>query len=64
LRTFASVLVWLCTMPCLPVPKRRRPHVPGGIRYTSMSLPYHIGDSWFGGFHAVIGAVGLPRKGK
>ncbi|MES2472746.1 MAG: MFS transporter, partial [Pseudomonadota bacterium] len=23
---------------------------PASIRYTSMSLPYHIGNGWFGGF--------------
>jgi hypothetical protein len=23
---------------------------PAKIRYTSMSLPYHIGNGWFGGF--------------
>ena len=23
---------------------------PSKIRYTSMSLPYHIGNGWFGGF--------------
>ena len=23
---------------------------PTRIRYTSMSLPYHIGNGWFGGF--------------
>jgi hypothetical protein len=23
---------------------------PSRIRYTSMSLPYHIGNGWFGGF--------------
>jgi hypothetical protein len=23
---------------------------PTKIRYTSMSLPYHIGNGWFGGF--------------
>lgn len=23
---------------------------PARIRYTSMSLPYHLGNGWFGGF--------------
>jgi hypothetical protein len=23
---------------------------PARIRYTSMSLPYHVGNGWFGGF--------------
>ncbi|MGC2698412.1 MAG: MFS transporter, partial [Candidatus Angelobacter sp.] len=27
---------------------------PAKIRYTSMSLPYHIGNGWFGGFMPLI----------
>ncbi len=27
---------------------------PTRIRYTSMSLPYHIGNGWFGGFLSAI----------
>ena len=27
---------------------------PARIRYTSMSLPYHIGNGWFGGFLPTI----------
>jgi hypothetical protein len=27
---------------------------PTAIRYTSMSLPYHIGNGWFGGFLPLI----------
>ena len=29
---------------------------PARIRYTSMSLPYHIGNGWFGGFLPLIAA--------
>lgn len=29
---------------------------PAKIRYTSMSLPYHIGNGWFGGFTPLIAA--------
>jgi len=29
---------------------------PTQIRYTSMSLPYHIGNGWFGGFLPLIAA--------
>jgi Sugar (and other) transporter len=29
---------------------------PTNIRYTSMSLPYHIGNGWFGGFLPLIAA--------
>ena len=36
---------------------------PSRIRYTSMSLPYHIGNGWFGGFlptvaFAIVAATG------
>jgi hypothetical protein len=36
---------------------------PPRIRYTSMSLPYHIGNGWFGGFlpttaFAIVAATG------
>ena len=27
---------------------------PTSIRYTSMSLPYHLGNGWFGGFLPLI----------
>src|SRR6185436_3096609 len=27
---------------------------PTNIRYTSMSLPYHLGNGWFGGFLPLI----------
>jgi MFS family permease len=41
---------------------------PTRIRYTSMSLPYHIGNGWFGGFlpataFALVAATGNPYSG-
>jgi MFS family permease len=41
---------------------------PAKIRYTSMSLPYHFGNGWFGGFTPVIAtsivaATGNPYAG-
>lgn len=41
---------------------------PAKIRYTSMSLPYHFGNGWFGGFMPVIAtsivaATGNPYAG-
>ncbi|AQH01449.1 MFS transporter [Burkholderia sp. KK1] len=41
---------------------------PARIRYTSMSLPYHIGIGWFGGFlpatsFAIVAATGNPYAG-
>jgi hypothetical protein len=41
---------------------------PARIRYTSMSLPYHIGNGWFGGFlpvtsFAIVAATGNIYNG-
>src|SRR5690606_10425982 len=41
---------------------------PAQIRYTSMSLPYHIGNGWFGGFlpvtsFAIVAATGNIYSG-
>jgi hypothetical protein len=41
---------------------------PTNIRYTSMSLPYHIGNGWFGGFlpttaFAIVAATGDMYSG-
>ena len=41
---------------------------PTNIRYTSLSLPYHIGNGWFGGFlpataFAIVAATGNIYSG-
>ena len=36
---------------------------PTRIRYTSMSLPYHIGNGWFGGFLPGAAGAAAPRSG-
>lgn len=41
--TYGSLAAWLVEI------------FPTRIRYTSMSLPYHIGNGWFGGFVPTIG---------
>ncbi len=33
------------------------------IRYTSMSLPYHIGNGWFGGFLPTIAFAMVVASG-
>lgn len=33
---------------------------PGRIRYTSVSVPYHIGNGWGGGLAPIITAAGFP----
>lgn len=36
---------------------------PAKIRYTSMSLPYHFGNGWFGGFLPLISTAIVARTG-
>ena len=36
---------------------------PARIRYTSMSLPYHIGNGWFGGMLPLVAAALVTAKG-
>jgi len=36
---------------------------PARIRYTSMSLPYHIGNGWFGGMLPLTAAALVVAKG-
>jgi len=43
-------LVLLVTMVYGPIAAWLVELFPTRIRYTSMSLPYHIGNGWFGGF--------------
>ncbi|HEX8300444.1 MFS transporter [Sphingomonas sp.] len=57
------VLVLLVTMVYGPIAALLVEYFPSKIRYTSMSLPYHIGNGWFGGFlpataFAMVAATG------
>ena len=36
---------------------------PARIRYTSLSLPYHFGNGWFGGFLPIIATALVARTG-
>ncbi len=36
---------------------------PAKIRYTSMSLPYHIGNGWFGGMLPLIATAWVAASG-
>ena len=56
-------LVFLVTMVYGPIAAALVEMFPTNIRYTSMSLPYHIGNGWFGGFlpttaFAMVAATG------
>lgn len=45
-----TVLIIYVTMVYGPIAALLVELFPARIRYTSMSLPYHIGNGWFGGF--------------
>jgi MFS family permease len=57
------VLVFYVTMVYGPIAAALVEMFPTKVRYTSMSLPYHIGNGWFGGFlpttaFAMVAATG------
>jgi len=57
------VLVLYVTMVYGPIAAALVEMFPTKVRYTSMSLPYHIGNGWFGGFlpttaFAMVAATG------
>ena len=45
-----TIMVFYVTMVYGPIAAMLVEMFPTKIRYTSMSLPYHIGNGWFGGF--------------
>ena len=51
-----AVLMLYVTMVYGPIAAFLVELFPARIRYTSMSLPYHIGNGWFGGFLPLIAA--------
>lgn len=58
-----TVLVLYVTMVYGPIAALLVEFFPARIRYTSMSLPYHVGNGWFGGFlptiaFAIVAATG------
>jgi hypothetical protein len=62
------VLVIYVTMVYGPIAAILVEMFPTRIRYTSMSLPYHIGNGWFGGFlpttaFAIVAATGSIYSG-
>ena len=63
-----AYLVFLVTMVYGPIAAWLVELFPTRIRYTSMSLPYHIGNGWFGGFlpvtsFAIVAATGNIYNG-
>ena len=58
-----SLLVLYVTMVYGPIAAWLVELFPTRIRYTSMSLPYHIGNGWFGGFVPTIAFALVSLKG-
>jgi MFS family permease len=63
-----TILVLYVTMVYGPIAAWLVELFPANIRYTSMSLPYHIGNGWFGGFlpvtsFAIVAATGNIYNG-
>jgi len=63
-----AILVLYVTMVYGPIAAWLVELFPARIRYTSMSLPYHIGNGWFGGFlpvtsFAIVAATGNIYNG-
>jgi sugar phosphate permease len=60
-------LVWIqvvfVTMVYGPIAAFLVEYFPARIRYTSLSIPYHIGNGWFGGFLPLISAALLAATG-
>jgi hypothetical protein len=63
-----TLLVIYVTMVYGPIAAMLVELFPARLRYTSMSLPYHIGNGWFGGFlptiaFAIVAATGNIYSG-
>ena len=63
-----TILVIYVTMVYAPIAAMLVEMFPTRIRYTSMSLPYHIGNGWFGGFlpttaFAIVASTGNIYSG-
>ena len=60
-------LVWVqvvfVTMVYGPIAAFLVEYFPARIRYTSLSIPYHLGNGWFGGFLPLIAASLLAATG-
>ena len=58
-----SILVVYVTMVYGPIAAMLVEMFPTRIRYTSMSLPYHIGNGWFGGLLPATGVAIVAQTG-
>ena len=58
-----TILVIYVTMVYGPIAAWLVELFPARIRYTSMSLPYHIGNGWFGGFLPTVAFAMVAATG-
>ncbi|MEW9897468.1 MFS transporter [Chitinivorax sp. PXF-14] len=58
-----TILVIYVTMVYGPIAAMLVELFPTRIRYTSMSLPYHIGNGWFGGFLPTVAFAMVAKTG-
>ncbi len=58
-----TIMVIYVTMVYGPIAAMLVEFFPTKIRYTSMSLPYHIGNGWFGGFMPAIAFSIVAARG-
>ncbi len=58
----ALLMVYVC-MVYGPIAAYLTELFPTRIRYTSLSLPYHVGNGWFGGFLPLIAEAWVVRTG-
>jgi MFS family permease len=58
-----TALVLLVTMVYGPIAALLVELFPARIRYTALSLPYHIGNGWFGGFLPTIAFASVAATG-
>ena len=58
-----TYLIILVTMVYGPIAAQLVELYPTRIRYSGMSLPYHIGNGWFGGFLPFLAAAIAVQKG-
>jgi MFS family permease len=57
------VMIALAAMVTGPVAAFLVESFPAKVRYTSMSLPYHFGNGWFGGFLPLIATALVAKTG-
>jgi MFS family permease len=58
-----AVMIAFAAMITGPVASFLVESFPARVRYTSMSLPYHFGNGWFGGFLPLIATALVARTG-